>query len=176
MKKNIFLILFAFIGFAFTANAQTCCSSKAKNTSSCAKKTATATKSCCAAKTDETTKACCAKKTSATANTTAGSEAKAVLVSTNSEHNKTEKFTVYGNCGMCKKTIEGSLKDVKGVIEGTWNRETDQMTVTYNPHVLNLSDIKQKIADVGYDSDTHRAKEEVYNSLPGCCQYERPKS
>ena len=35
-------------------------------------------------------------------------------------------------------------------------------------------DIKQKIADVGYDSDSHRAKDEVYNSLPGCCQYDRP--
>lgn len=164
MKKNIFLILFAFFSFTFTAEAQTCCSSKAKTSTSCAKKTATATKSCCA------------KKAADTAEAATDSNAKAVLVSTNSEHNKTEKFTVYGNCGMCEKTIEGSLKDVKGVINGDWDRETDQMTVTYDPHVIELDAIKQKIADVGYDSETHRAKDEVYNSLPGCCQYERPKS
>jgi len=83
---------------------------------------------------------------------------------------------VYGNCGMCEKTIENSLKDVKGISQGDWDRETDVMTITFNPEVISLDDIKQKIADVGYDSDTHRAKEEVYNSLPGCCQYERPKN
>ena len=89
---------------------------------------------------------------------------------------KKEVFTIYGNCGMCERTIEGSLKDVDGVTLADWDKETDQMTVTYDPHVISLDKIKQKIADVGYDSDTHRAKDEVYNNLPGCCQYERPKS
>lgn len=162
MKKNIFLILFAFIGFAFTADAQSCCSSKAKTSASCAKKRATASKSCCA------------KKASNTAEATSDSNAKAVLVSTNSEHNKTEKFTVYGNCGMCKRTIEGSLKDVKGVSSSEWDMDSGKMTVTFNPHKISLDEIKQKIADVGYDTDTHRAKDEVYSNLHGCCQYERP--
>ncbi len=89
---------------------------------------------------------------------------------------KKEVFTVYGNCGMCERTIEGSLKDVDGVTLADWDKETDQMTVSFNPEVIALDAIKQKIADVGYDSDTHRAKDEVYNSLPGCCQYERPKN
>ena len=87
---------------------------------------------------------------------------------------KKEIFTVYGNCGMCERTIEGSLKEVEGVTLADWDKETDQMTVSFNPEVITLDAIKQKVADVGYDSDTHRAKEEVYNSLPGCCQYERP--
>lgn len=85
-----------------------------------------------------------------------------------------EVFTVYGNCGMCEKTIEASLKNVVGVTLADWDKESDQMTVTYSPAIISLNDIKQKIADVGYDSDTHRAKDEVYNKLPGCCQYERP--
>ena len=88
---------------------------------------------------------------------------------------KTEKFTVYGNCGMCERTIENSLKNVDGVSKRDWDRETDVMTVVYNPKKISLDEIKQKIADVGYDSDTHRAKDEVYSSLPGCCQYERPE-
>ena len=87
---------------------------------------------------------------------------------------KKEVFTVYGNCGMCEKTIEGSLKDVEGVAFADWDKETDQMTVSFDPEVMTLDAIKQKIADVGYDSDTHRANDEVYSSLPGCCQYERP--
>lgn len=89
---------------------------------------------------------------------------------------KKEIFTVYGNCGMCERTIEGSLKEIEGVTLADWDKETDQMMVSFNPEVISLAAIKQKIADVGYDSDTHRAKEEVYNSLPACCQYERPSN
>lgn len=153
MKKNIFLILFAFVGFAYSANAQSCCSSKAKDKSSCTKKTASTTE---ISSTDQV---------------------QAVLVSnTQVTGDKTEKFTVYGNCGMCERTIENSLKEVKGVSLGDWDKETDEMTVTFDSEVISLDAIKQKIADVGYDSDTHRAKEEVYNSLPGCCQYDRPKN
>jgi len=87
---------------------------------------------------------------------------------------KTDTFTVYGNCGMCKRTIEGSLTDVKGVSSAQWDQETDIMTVKYKTKKISLDEIKQKIADTGYDSDTHRAKLEVYNNLHGCCQYERP--
>ena len=87
---------------------------------------------------------------------------------------KTKKFKVYGNCGMCKKTIEGSLKNVEGVSFAEWDKETGEMTVSFDTKNISLDDVKQIIADVGYDTDTHRAKEEVYNSLPGCCQYDRP--
>jgi copper chaperone CopZ len=88
---------------------------------------------------------------------------------------KTEKFTVYGNCEMCKKTIEGSLDGVKGIDEATWNVKNDKMTVSFDPEVITLEKIKQKIADVGYDSDSHRAKDKVYEDLHGCCKYERPE-
>ena len=91
-----------------------------------------------------------------------------------SEQSK-EVFTVYGNCGMCERTIESSLKDVEGITLADWDKETDQMTVSFDSTIISLDAIKQKIADVGYDSDSHRAKEDVYNNLPGCCQYERPK-
>jgi copper chaperone CopZ len=89
---------------------------------------------------------------------------------------KKETFTVYGNCGMCERTIEGALNGVNGVILADWEQETDQIIVSFNPKVITLGVIKQKIADVGYDSDTHRAKDEVYSNLHGCCQYERPKN
>ena len=88
---------------------------------------------------------------------------------------KIEKFTVYGNCEMCKETIEGSLAGIDGVEDATWNVDNDQMTVSFDPEVISLKKIKQNIADVGYDSDSHRAKDEVYNNLHGCCQYDRPE-
>ena len=88
---------------------------------------------------------------------------------------KTEIFTVYGNCGMCERTIESSLKDVKGISLVDWDMETDDMKVSYDSQLISLDEIKQKIAEVGYDTETHRAKDSVYSELPGCCQYERPK-
>ena len=86
-----------------------------------------------------------------------------------------EVFTVYGNCNMCKRTIEGNVKLLAGINDAVWDKETDQMTVSFDPKVITLDAIKQKIADVGYDSDTHRATLEAYNNLPGCCQYDRPE-
>lgn len=86
-----------------------------------------------------------------------------------------ETFTVYGNCGMCKKTIEGSLNGVDGVSSAEWNMDNDKMTVIFDESTISLNDVKQKIASVGYDMDDVRADDEVYNKLHSCCQYERPE-
>lgn len=88
-------------------------------------------------------------------------------------HTVTDSFAVSGNCGMCKKTIEKALTDVGGVFSATWNKDTKMLVVHYNPHTISLTSIKQKVADVGYDTDTIKAKQEAYDGLPGCCQYER---
>ncbi len=89
---------------------------------------------------------------------------------------ETNSFKVYGNCGMCKKTIEGALKDVKGIDKADWNRETKMIEVVYHTHDISLDEIKKKIAEVGYDTKEFRATEKIYNNLPGCCQYERPEA
>lgn len=82
-------------------------------------------------------------------------------------------FDVSGNCGMCKTTIENSLKNVEGVKFAVWNVDTKKITVKYNPSVIELIDIHKKIAAVGYDTSKIKAEDEVYNNLHGCCQYER---
>jgi mercuric ion binding protein len=87
----------------------------------------------------------------------------------------TSTFKVYGNCHMCKQTIESSLKKKDGIYKKDWNMDTQMMTVTYDPAKTSLKKIQQKIADVGYDNEYARAKDEVYNNLRGCCKYERPK-
>ncbi len=91
-----------------------------------------------------------------------------------SDQTKSAAFKVYGNCGMCKMAIEGSLKNVKGIEKADWNKETKMIEVTYNPKVISLKEIKKKIASVGYDTDEFKASDKSYNALPGCCQYERP--
>lgn len=84
-------------------------------------------------------------------------------------------FIVYGNCSMCEANIENALKDVDGIKIADWDMATDQLTVAYDQKQITLDQIKQKVADVGYDSDTHRAKKSVYKNLPMCCQYDRPE-
>jgi copper chaperone CopZ len=84
----------------------------------------------------------------------------------------TESFTVYGNCGMCKNRIETALK-VKGVKRATWNTETHIATVTFDSTKVTLDQLHQAVANVGHDTDKVRAKDEVYQKLHSCCQYER---
>jgi periplasmic mercuric ion binding protein len=91
----------------------------------------------------------------------------------NPKHEETTSFKVYGNCGMCKTRIEAALKGVEGVRSAVWNMETKMITVTFNPHVLQLKDIHQKIAAAGHDTDQVKADEDAYKKLPKCCKYKR---
>ncbi len=85
---------------------------------------------------------------------------------------KTEKIKVWGNCDMCKTTIEKAAKSA-GAAYALWNEESKMLTVKYASAKTNNSKIQKKIASVGYDTQDETAKDEVYNKLHGCCQYER---
>ena len=89
---------------------------------------------------------------------------------------KTETFKVYGNCEMCQDRIEGALKKKEGVLKKSWNDDTKILTVTFEPDKISLTQIKQKIADEGYDTDEIHASDASYNNLPKCCQYKRAKT
>lgn len=86
---------------------------------------------------------------------------------------KTVTFKVYGNCGMCEKTIEGSLADLEGVEKADWNKDSKMMEVTFDEEKISLDEIKKKIVAVGYDTEDLKADEKTYDALHGCCQYER---
>lgn len=87
--------------------------------------------------------------------------------------NKTDTIAVNGECGMCKSKIEGSINNQKGIVYSNWNQDTKMLIVTYNPEMISIDQISQKIADVGYDTERVKAKDETYNHLPQCCQYVR---
>lgn len=88
---------------------------------------------------------------------------------------KTDSFTVHGNCGMCKKRIETAAK-LDGVTAAVWNVDTKVMTVTYDPAKTSADAVQKKVAAVGHDTDKYTAEDKVYSKLPGCCLYERKKS
>ncbi len=86
---------------------------------------------------------------------------------------KTEKFKVYGNCGMCKSRIEKAAKSVDGVTIADWSKETKLIEVSFDSTKTDVHKVHMAIAKAGHDTEMLKAKEETYKALPGCCQYER---
>jgi len=87
---------------------------------------------------------------------------------------KTESFKVWGECGMCKSRIEKTVK-AEGATAASWDSKTKLLTVTYNPAKTGKDTLSKKLAAAGHDTEKFKAPDEVYNSLPGCCHYERQK-
>ncbi|MFT4092208.1 MAG: cation transporter [Niabella sp.] len=85
---------------------------------------------------------------------------------------KTDTFSVNGECGMCKKKIETAAK-AAGATFADWNKDSKKLTVKYQGANTDLSKIQQKIADAGYDNEGVAATDEAYHRLDECCQYER---
>jgi copper chaperone CopZ len=95
------------------------------------------------------------------------------LSTAQSKNLKIVDVKVYGNCGMCKKTIE-KAGNVKGISKTEWNTETTMAKITIDSTKTTIDAVLQRIAAVGYDSDNFRAPDAVYDNLHGCCQYDRP--
>jgi len=85
---------------------------------------------------------------------------------------KTETVKIYGNCAMCKSTIE-KAGNIKKVAQVDWNKDTKTAVLTYDSTKTNQDEILKRIALAGYDSDQFLAPDDVYAKLPECCQYER---
>ncbi|HVI48761.1 MAG TPA: heavy-metal-associated domain-containing protein [Chitinophaga sp.] len=84
----------------------------------------------------------------------------------------TRTFKVYGNCNMCKKRIEKAAT-VDGVSKADWNKDTKAMAVTFDAAKTSTDAIQKKIAASGHDTDKEKAADSTYNTLPGCCHYDR---
>lgn len=89
------------------------------------------------------------------------------------KNSKTATVKIYGNCGMCKKTIEKAANE-KGIAQADWNVDSKMLTLTYDSQKTTPEAVTKKIAYAGYDSDAFRAPDAAYAKLPECCQYERP--
>lgn len=85
---------------------------------------------------------------------------------------KVETVHIYGNCSICKKTIE-SAANVKDIVQVEWNKDTKMAFLTYDEKKTNQDEILKRIGLAGYDSDKFLAPDNVYAKLETCCQYER---
>jgi copper chaperone CopZ len=105
----------------------------------------------------------CGEKTSQTESTTATTTTNGITSTT---------FKVWGNCEMCKETIEGSLK-AEGITKADWNVDSKILTVEFDTAKISLDQIQKNIASVGYDNDKYKGDDKAYNELADCCQYDR---
>nr|WP_294904486.1 cation transporter [uncultured Lacibacter sp.] len=85
---------------------------------------------------------------------------------------KTSVFKVWGNCGMCKKTIEGAAK-TSGATHAEWDVNSKMLTVKYASAKTSEEKIQKGIAGAGYDNEKFVAPDDVYENLHECCKYDR---
>lgn len=83
-----------------------------------------------------------------------------------------DSIKVWGNCGMCKKTIETAATKA-GATVASWDTETKVLAVSYNGKKTTATKIQQAVAAAGYDTRDFTAPDAAYNKLHGCCQYDR---
>ena len=88
---------------------------------------------------------------------------------------KTEKFKVYGNCGMCETRIEKAANSVDGASAADWDKKTKIIEVKFDDSETSMDAVHKAIAKVGHDTKKYKAKDEVYEGLPACCKYDRTK-
>lgn len=89
---------------------------------------------------------------------------------------KTATVKIYGNCNMCKKTIENA-GNISNIAKVNWDVKSKLASLTFDTLQTNSDEILQRIAKSGYDSENHLAPNEAYSKLPDCCQYSRnPKA
>ncbi|MEO6452656.1 MAG: copper chaperone [Ginsengibacter sp.] len=85
---------------------------------------------------------------------------------------KKETIKVWGNCGMCKKTIEKSAR-MGGAATAFWNEETKILKVSYNTSRSSSEKIQKSIAASGYDTQDFNSDDKAYEKLHDCCKYTR---
>lgn len=100
----------------------------------------------------------------------------ALLLQSCSSSNSEAQFKVWGNCKMCKKTIESAIHDKPGIEKAEWNVKTKQLTVKFDSTQIRLKDIQQYIAAAGYDNEGLRGDDKAYANLHSCCQYDRAEA
>ncbi len=85
---------------------------------------------------------------------------------------KKETIKVWGNCGMCKATIEKAAKSA-GASTANWNEENKELKVSYAVNRSSSDKIQQAIARSGYDTQDFTGDTKAYDKLHSCCKYER---
>lgn len=86
---------------------------------------------------------------------------------------KTVEVSVSGVCEMCKARIEKAAFKIKGVKSADWHVEDQMLHLIINEYKTDVLTVQKTMAAIGHDTEAVQATDEAYNSLHGCCSYER---
>ncbi len=86
------------------------------------------------------------------------------------KNQKTETVKISGNCVICEKNIAkaGTFKKIAFV---QWNHDTKLASLVYDSTKTTKSEILNRIAQAGYESDGFPASQTAYDGLMDCCKY-----
>ena len=87
----------------------------------------------------------------------------------------TKDIFVAGNCGMCKARIEKVANNINGVVKAEWDKNNKMLKLDYDSSQTSIGNISEQVSVAGHDTKYSKAKDDTYNELPGCCQYDRVK-
>ncbi|NIR52477.1 methyltransferase domain-containing protein [candidate division KSB1 bacterium] len=73
-------------------------------------------------------------------------------------------------CMMCARRIEDKLASLAGIKEIEVDLEAKVALMRYDDTVVNLRNIEQAIASIGYHANNVKRDPEAYASLPQCCK------
>lgn len=87
--------------------------------------------------------------------------------------NAKHQIEVKGNCEMCKKRIEKTAFDVRGVKSANWDLGEKQLSLIIDERRTSINEVEEAIADSGHDTENVKTTEDNYANLHFCCKYDR---
>ncbi|MBS1650803.1 MAG: heavy-metal-associated domain-containing protein [Bacteroidetes bacterium] len=82
------------------------------------------------------------------------------------------KYQVWGNCEICKATIE-KASTISGVKFANWDVNSKLLTVKLDTTKTSINEVLKSVSAAGYDNEKFFADDYAYSKLKSCCQYER---
>ena len=79
-------------------------------------------------------------------------------------------FFVEGNCPECGEIIVQTLERSPGVEAASWDFETSQATVTFNPSLTGEEALQEAVAAKGFSTTFFDPDPVARELLPDCCQ------
>ncbi len=81
---------------------------------------------------------------------------------------------VQGLCEMCQDRIQKAAMSVNGVSSAHWDAKSKALHLNYDKKKTSVDAVGKAIAKAGHDvGSKYKAADDVYNALPGCCQYRK---
>ena len=89
--------------------------------------------------------------------------------------NVDKTFYVRGNCGMCEKRIETTVKGVAGVVSADYDVSKEILFVTFDSTATDELTIHEALANVGHETSHVAMNQAAHDELPECCKKEAGK-